>query len=146
MIMLVWWGLCCWDHMEIFWSILHHVVDVNEFCTFQCHYQLWSPPSNILFNTIMNLKEKCKKANSQKVNGSGNINNSDVKKTNNQNKRSSSKPSWLLKSQLWCYEKVLLVQLLTMLAMEPIIARLWRKLASVYKNVREFEIFFSFFF
>ena len=75
-------------------------------------------------STIMNLKEKCKKANSQKVNGSGNIDNSDVKKTNSQNKRLSSKPSWLLKSQLWCYEKVLLVQLLTMLAMEPIIARL----------------------
>ena len=75
-------------------------------------------------STIMNLKEKCKKANSQKVNGSGNINNSDVKKTTSQNKKSSSKPSWLLKSQLWCYEKVLLVQLLTMLAMEPIIARL----------------------
>ena len=35
---------------KFFWSILHHVVDVNEFCTFQCHYQLWSRPSNILFN------------------------------------------------------------------------------------------------
>ena len=93
-------------------------------------------------STIMNLKEKCKKANSQKVYGSGNINNSDVKKTNNQNKKSSSKPSWLLKSQLWCYEKVLLVQLLTMLAMEPIIARLWRKLASIYYNVRLFGFFF----
>ena len=96
-------------------------------------------------STIMNLKEKCKKANSQKVNGSGNINNSDVKKTTSQNKKSSSKPSWLLKSQLWCYEKVLLVQLLTMLAMEPIIARLWRKLASIYYNVRVFGFFIFFF-
>lgn len=45
---------------------------------------------------------------------------SNKKKTKKKNKP----PAWLTKSQLWCYEKVILVQVLTMLAMEPIIARL----------------------
>lgn len=40
------------------------------------------------------------------------------------NKKRKTKPVWLTKSQLWCYEKVLMVQLLTMLAIEPIIAKL----------------------
>ena len=57
---------------------------------------------------------------------------SKIRPTNNQAKNTPSHkkkkkkkpPAWLTKSQLWCYEKVILVQVLTMLAMEPIIARL----------------------
>ena len=50
--------------------------------------------------------------------------NSQAKNTPSHKKKKKKPPAWLTKSQLWCYEKVILVQVLTMLAMEPIIARL----------------------
>ena len=33
-------------------------------------------------------------------------------------------PHWFQKTRLWCYEKVLLLQLLTMMSLEPIISKL----------------------
>ena len=50
--------------------------------------------------------------------------NNQAKNTPSNKKKKKKPPAWLTKSQLWCYEKVILVQVLTMLAMEPIIARL----------------------
>jgi len=50
--------------------------------------------------------------------------NNQAKNTPSRKKKKKKPPAWLTKSQLWCYEKVILVQVLTMLAMEPIIARL----------------------
>ena len=34
------------------------------------------------------------------------------------------KPKWLLKSQLWLYEKALMFQIVTMLSLEPVFTRL----------------------
>ena len=42
----------------------------------------------------------------------------------NNSEHPKKKPKWLLKSQLWLYEKAILFQLVTMLSLEPLLTRL----------------------
>ena len=39
--------------------------------------------------------------------------------------KKKKQPVWLVKTQLWCYEKLILVHLVAMMSLEPIIQKLW---------------------
>eukprot|EP00093_Oithona_nana_P001516 01516.XXX_4372_4533_1 [CDS] Oithona nana genome sequencing. len=38
--------------------------------------------------------------------------------------KKKKQPVWLVKTQLWCYEKMILVHLVAMMSLEPFIAKL----------------------
>ena len=76
--------------------------------------------------------------------GVGSTHNMDVNQRTEDHEVNKKKkvPHWFQKTRLWCYEKVLLLQLLTMMSLEPIISKLlWLTPYTIvcsYSNVTTF--------